>query len=297
MRVEFVPPLFQVRPARPNAAWTCVSLVALGLLAWPSTSSAAATSPDSAGLVGSSPERPTLPFKLWARSPKSPLKPRRRDLREPELRLKMGDDFDPRWMRTHAYHGPDPPEGPRQSVQKLVALAAREALPDDLNPAARETVRAWLVRRATCPVRYQWGDLGPYFWPRWVRRGQCASDGDGQTTTTPATAPLPLSDTPFPKSLGNAAARNVSRGEGNAASGVMGEAAGQRPCSWPPGMRCVPSAAKVLQLLRWHCRLRKSALSNSVWVQAADRKKRRRHRFRCQWLKVPYPVAEDCTCA
>lgn len=39
-------------------------------------------------------------------------------------------------------------------------------------------VRAWLVRSATCGLRYQWVDLGPAFWPRWLRQTDCErSDG------------------------------------------------------------------------------------------------------------------------
>ncbi|KAK7788358.1 hypothetical protein R5R35_007935 [Gryllus longicercus] len=262
------------------------------LAAWCACAGAqAATSPDSAGLVGSSPDKPTLPFKLWARSPKTVVKPRRRDLREADLRLQLGDDFDARWMRTHAHFGAETPEGPRQSVLKLAALAAREELPEELAQAlggggagagrAQDLLREWLVRRATCPVRYAWTDLGPYFWPRWVRRGQCADDDASASASAPATTlPPPTNPTP-------AAARNASGGGGGGGSGG-GVETGPRSCSWPPGMRCVPSAAKVLQLLRWHC---------SVWLQPTDRKKKRRKRYRCQWLKVPYPVAEDCTCA
>uniref|UniRef100_A0A665UDD3 Noggin n=1 Tax=Echeneis naucrates TaxID=173247 RepID=A0A665UDD3_ECHNA len=39
-------------------------------------------------------------------------------------------------------------------------------------------VRSWLVSSATCELDYQWMDLGPAFWPRWLRQTDCeASDG------------------------------------------------------------------------------------------------------------------------
>lgn len=76
-------------------------------------------------------------------------------------------------------------------------------LPEDLPLQYQELVKNWLVRRATCPIRFTWNDLGPYFWPRYVKRGEC---------------------------LGN------------------------MTCSWPPGMTCTPGAAKILNILRWHCR-------------------------------------------
>ena len=31
----------------------------------------------------------------------------------------------------------------------------------------------WLVRRSSCPVNFEWEDLGEYFWPRWIRTGTC----------------------------------------------------------------------------------------------------------------------------
>ena len=57
--------------------------------------------PDSTGLVGTPPaDRTLLPLKFWANPRKSPLKPRGKDLEVSTLLLLMGQDFDPRWMRT-----------------------------------------------------------------------------------------------------------------------------------------------------------------------------------------------------
>jgi hypothetical protein len=52
------------------------------------------------------------------------------------------------------------------------------------------------------------------------------------------------------------------------------------------------------------------ANNNKVWLVSGGRgqavvdkyhnnssKSKRRKRYRCQWLKVPYPVAEDCVCS
>ncbi|TGZ67427.1 hypothetical protein CRM22_004805 [Opisthorchis felineus] len=33
--------------------------------------------------------------------------------------------------------------------------------------------RNWLIDKATCEMEYIWEDLGPLFWPRWIRRGVC----------------------------------------------------------------------------------------------------------------------------
>ena len=60
--------------------------------------------PDSTGLVGTPPaDRPLLPLKFWANPRKSPLKPRSKDLEESALLRLMGQDFDPRWMRSGDY--------------------------------------------------------------------------------------------------------------------------------------------------------------------------------------------------
>lgn len=67
----------------------------------------------------------------------------------------------------------------RATVRTLREMAGEELqlLPDELVPPEnRAAVIAWLVQRATCPIRYVWDDLGPYFWPRWVRRGECVHD-------------------------------------------------------------------------------------------------------------------------
>ncbi|XP_069702664.1 noggin-1-like [Periplaneta americana] len=249
--------------------------------------------PDSTGLVGTPPgEKPLLPLKFWENPRKSPLKPRRKDLDEPTLLRLMGQDFDSRWMRrtppsnTHIQDVGSGDEE-RSTMRSLRELAGAELqLPDDLVPAEyRAAVTAWLVRRATCPIRYVWKDLGPYFWPRWVRRGECIHDSGGDS---------------------GGEGRNSSR------SGAPRKAT----CSWPPGMLCVPGVARNLQILRWHCRLRKNmsvgngANSNNVWLlrggaaQAVvdkhhnnSSKSKRRKRYRCQWLKVPYPVPEDCVCS
>ena len=65
----------------------------------------------------------------------------------------------------------------RATVKSLKEMAAELKLPEDLIPAEmRSAVTSWLVRHATCPIRYVWDDLGPYFWPRWIRRGECVQE-------------------------------------------------------------------------------------------------------------------------
>ncbi|CAL8096854.1 unnamed protein product [Calicophoron daubneyi] len=35
--------------------------------------------------------------------------------------------------------------------------------------------RNWLIDKATCEMDFIWEDLGPLFWPRWIRRGVCVN--------------------------------------------------------------------------------------------------------------------------
>ncbi|CAH8639475.1 unnamed protein product [Schistosoma intercalatum] len=36
-------------------------------------------------------------------------------------------------------------------------------------------MKSWLLQRATCTMEYIWEDLGPLFWPRWIKRGVCVN--------------------------------------------------------------------------------------------------------------------------
>lgn len=36
-------------------------------------------------------------------------------------------------------------------------------------------MKEWLLQLATCRMDFMWEDLGPLFWPRWIRRGICVN--------------------------------------------------------------------------------------------------------------------------
>ena len=42
-----------------------------------------------------------------------------------------------------------------------------------LDSSAIAVFQQWLVRQSSCPVNFEWADLGEYFWPRWIRQGAC----------------------------------------------------------------------------------------------------------------------------
>ena len=113
-------------------------------------------------------------------------------------------------------------------------------LPAGLAPEARALVKAWLVRRATCPVRFVWADLGPYFWPRWLRRGECGVEPSGDAEDRED------------RDQDNMTEDEDDEDEGAAAGGAPRNVT--HSCSWPPGMKCVPGLTRTLHILRWHCR-------------------------------------------
>ncbi|KAL1128956.1 hypothetical protein AAG570_013490 [Ranatra chinensis] len=161
-------------------------------------------------------------------------------------------------MRTSRPAKP-PPVPTQQNNSSRVAIQLLEAELASL-PVGPEAA-AILLERATCPLRFVWKDLGPDFWPRWLRTAYC---------------PQPPPGTPS--------------------------------CSWPPGMACAPGPHRHLHVLRWHCRLRKNSKrkknDNNVWGSAEKRRSMMGEdqeggggKYRCLWVKVPYPVAEDCICS
>ena len=139
--------------------------------------------------------KPTVPLQFWEKVKK---KPRGRQLKESKLLEKMGSDFDPSWMSVER------PGGSRHNTrvslpEEQVALLMEEVSSLDIETEIMEmldnspdqrheptVIRAvgafqqWLVRKSSCPVEFDWEDLGEYFWPRYVRSGECESGEAGE---------------------------------------------------------------------------------------------------------------------
>lgn len=111
----------------------------------------------------------------------------------------------------------------------------------DLTNGILDVVKFWLVQKASCPIYFIWDDLGLLYWPRWVRRGMCS-----------------LKSTPLSKLTSESASKTPKF----------------PPCSWPPGMHCVPANPKQLKILRWQCRNNK-AMNNFNRFQLPGMKKLR----------------------
>ncbi|GAB1598801.1 noggin-3-like [Argonauta hians] len=114
-------------------------------------------------------------------------------------------------------------------------------------------IKKWLVKKSSCPVEYTWINIGEFFWPSWIRQGNCIDSGQ---------------------------------------------------CSWPPGMRCVSAKSKIINILRWNCkhRLRNSGSNKSKSTNSKPSStksginRRKNHRRRCRWDKIPYPITDECFC-
>ncbi|CAH8665422.1 unnamed protein product [Dicrocoelium dendriticum] len=57
----------------------------------------------------------------------------------------------------------------------LRQVKGTDVIPIKLTPEQIDLLKDWLIQRATCQMDYIWEDLGPLFWPRWIRRGVCVN--------------------------------------------------------------------------------------------------------------------------
>uniref|UniRef100_A0A8C9RNA6 Noggin n=1 Tax=Scleropages formosus TaxID=113540 RepID=A0A8C9RNA6_SCLFO len=103
---------------------------------------------------------PARPYSLSINAEDYHYAPKPKHLRPARLLRILGPSFDPFWM----------------------SIEPEDVLPRDVAAA----VRAWLVRSATCALRYKWVDLGPVFWPRWLRHTDCDQPGRVQSCSFPA---------------------------------------------------------------------------------------------------------------
>lgn len=105
--------------------------------------------------------------------------PRESDLRVHKLRKKLGDEFNPTWSSieqpTNDGSEPEfilrPTQTSRWIESEIGNLTGgnRTEFPDDVV----EVISDWFRERVTCPVLHEWVDIGPLFWPRYVKHGQC----------------------------------------------------------------------------------------------------------------------------
>ena len=121
-------------------------------------------------------------------------RPRRKNLDIRELKLVLGSGYDSKFMSIE-----EPPELAKQDagamyvvrkdswrygemLQELQANNLTQELQEiaghkfEVGPEYVKTVEKWLLKRASCPVKYAWEDIGALFWPRYIRRGECSTE-------------------------------------------------------------------------------------------------------------------------
>ena len=205
------------------------------------------------------------PLEFWEKVKK---KPKGKHTKSARLMKKMGGDFQPSWMSIGRPTPNDFQRGeqislPEEQVARLMEQVTDLGIEEEIremmgegetrdDPMVSKAVGAfqqWLVKKSSCPVHFEWEDLGEFFWPRYVRQGEC----EGSRS------------------------QEHSRHDSS--------------CSWPRGMTCNPADAEVLQILRWHCRRRKTPDLLGLTTRQRIRKS-----YKCRWIKVPYPVTSSCKC-
>ncbi|XP_028297612.1 noggin-2-like [Gouania willdenowi] len=143
--------------------------------------------------------QPIRPYTLQTHPQDFVHKPKSRHLRPARLLRLLGSSFDPFWMSvdetSEASEGQRPllpgqplnnnlsfPSALRDAAANIQVELENEAAELDFGsvplPIA-QMIRTRLVQSATCVLQQQWVDLGPTFWPRWLRQTDCKrSDGE-----------------------------------------------------------------------------------------------------------------------
>ncbi|XP_061438788.1 noggin-like [Rhineura floridana] len=121
--------------------------------------------------------------------------PKPKRLRAPRLMKLLGSSYDPFWMSL------EDPRGQNTSLKELGALSQdvaecttrfrkkllqeaegldfskllppKDGTHHNLSQVLIHRFHRWLVDSATCHLTSSWVDMGPIFWPRWIRHTDC----------------------------------------------------------------------------------------------------------------------------
>ncbi|KAM9489767.1 noggin-2-like [Salvelinus alpinus] len=167
--------------------------------------------------------QPIRPYSLSMNEGDYHYAPKPKHLRHNRLLRILGSSFDPFWMSierpaearvdTDASGGqtasrgdpPAPPALPNYTTNEGFNFSASPELTEgaaryqrklqndaedldlsELPADVASTLRDWLVRSATCGMRYQWVKLAPVFWPRWLRHTDCEKSGGSRSCSFPS---------------------------------------------------------------------------------------------------------------
>ena len=201
--------------------------------------------------------------------------PKKKHMKERKLFKILGKDFDPNWMsidkprETNRGQSNSEVKPDGKLIHSLKKL--NFTFFDDtgqyvrINPKLQHIFEDWLMRKASCPVRYVWEDVGALFWPRYVKTGECVNDAHA-CSWPPGMHCIPAESRTIyvlrwhcRRRGGGSRGRNPLFGFGS------------------------PHKGK-------NKRKKSDELKEKY-------KKRKGMRMRCRWIKVPYPVTADCYCS
>lgn len=98
----------------------------------------------------------------------------------------------------------------QEKLEKEAAALDLGSLP----PQVASSVRLWLVHSSTCRLRHRWVDLGPAFWPRWLRQTDCERSDGGQSCSFPGGMECMRAQTTYIKILAWHCLENREVGDG-----------------------------------------------------------------------------------
>ncbi|XP_018520127.1 noggin-2-like [Lates calcarifer] len=165
--------------------------------------------------------QPIRPYTLLTNTEDYHYMPKPRHRRPSRLLRLLGSSFDPFWMSIEQpseasgsdgdgrpfLHGDTlPVKLPNYpTIRKKLNLSSipelREAAANHWQRLEREaagldfsslpldvasSLQFWLVRSAMCELHFKWTDLGPAFWPRWLRQTDCQRSNGGRSCSFPS---------------------------------------------------------------------------------------------------------------
>uniref|UniRef100_A0A4W6F3X0 Noggin n=1 Tax=Lates calcarifer TaxID=8187 RepID=A0A4W6F3X0_LATCA len=117
--------------------------------------------------------QPIRPYTLLTNTEDYHYMPKPRHRRPSRLLRLLGSSFDPFWM---SIEQPSEASGSDGDGRPFLSLPLDVA----------SSLQFWLVRSAMCELHFKWTDLGPAFWPRWLRQTDCQRSNGGRSCSFPS---------------------------------------------------------------------------------------------------------------
>lgn len=159
-------------------------------------------------------------------------------------------------------------------------------------------IKSWLLKRSSCPVEYTWKDLGPTFWPRWIRYGVCLE--------RKGTCSFPTGMHCVP---GLTTTVHVLRWQCNDRMTIYKKSADNKPTEEGEeavqkrrmNRRRKPTGKTSDDVLHTritdaHALFRQTADGINYRRRVAEFSDQQRRKKRCDWYRAPIPITIDCYC-